>query len=135
MSKEEKKCFELFKVDCLDPEKITKVAQNQDLSIPEKILSLYADIPMTHDQLKDIQFLLFVLEAIVLSDGMRDKRLSNLDQSQLEDLVFDLFFSVEIERCELAGYGEMGDVANEVIEKHLSRKSYHRNKPFNYGWK
>ncbi len=129
------KCFELFKVDCLDQEKITYISQNQDLTIPEKIQSLYRGIPMTHSQLKDIQFLLFVLEAIVLSDGIRDKRLSDLGQSQLEDLVFDLFFSVEIERCELAGYGEMGDVANEVIEKHLSRKSYHRNKPFNYGWK
>ncbi len=121
---EKQKCYELFKADCVNMDRISEVAKMQDLGIFEKLEKVYEGIPMTHSELKDLQILLFVIEAIILSEGMRDERLTDLNQDEVENMAFEIYLKVGVIRSQLGGCGymEMGEGTNEVIKEHLSEK-------------
>lgn len=68
----------------------------------------------------DLVGITFVLEALILSEKIRDFRLTNLEQGQVKSLAIELYLSVEKMRNEGEGYMEMGDATNQIISKHLS---------------
>ena len=121
---EKTEIHELFKVDCLNMDKITEVAKIKGLSMRERLEKVYEDIPMSPSEIDEMQILIFVIEAMILCPDMRDERLSNLDRYEVENLAFELYLKVEVIRSQLGGcgYGEMGEGASEMIKKHLSAK-------------
>ena len=86
----------------------------------------YEDIPLYMERMadgghySDVIYIAFVIEALILSENMRDERLTYLDQEDVEQLTMELYLHVDKLRGEGEGYMEMGDAANNIIDKHLS---------------
>ncbi len=122
---------QLFKVNHLDWDRIT-IATNidevktQQWDTFEKLAEVYEGINISFRELLQIPILLFEIESMILCDGMRDTRLSDLNHSEVESLAFEMFLKVGITRSQHGGCGymEMGECANRVIEKHLSEKKH-----------
>jgi len=79
---------------------------------------------LTQDEILDLVGVTFVIEALILSENMRDARLTDLDQGQVENLTSELYHSLEIMRSAGEGYIEMSDSANNSIDKHLSERDH-----------
>lgn len=62
----------------------------------------------------------FVIESLILSEKMRDPRLTNLDQDDVENLAKALYLTMEHMRSEGNGYMEMTDAANKIIDERLN---------------
>jgi len=65
--------------------------------------------------------IVFIIETLILSKNMRDKRLTDLEQEPVEKLVRELYIVLENLRYQGEGYMEMSDSANNIIDKHLSK--------------
>jgi hypothetical protein len=51
--------------------------------------------------------------------NLRDHRLTQLSQEEVEPLAHELYLALEQRRSWGDGYYEMGDIANEIILKYL----------------
>lgn len=121
MMNEKNNCIDLFKVDCIEMDKITEVSEMPDLGVLEKLEKIYEDVPISRSDLVSLQILLVVIESIIQSEGMRDERLTDLNQEELEDMALEMYLKIEVIGS-LYGYsyGDMGKCVNEVIKKRLS---------------
>ncbi len=101
---------------------LSELEENLAVDLKKK----YEDIPLYMERMadgghySDVIYIAFVIEALILSDNMRDKRLTYLDQEDVEKLAMDLYLNVDKMREEGDGYMEMGDAADNIIDKHLS---------------
>ncbi len=93
---------------------------NNDMPLV-RLTRLFKGSAMTENEIMDLVGITFVLEALILSEKMRDTRLTDLEQDQVENLAMELYLHVDKLRGEGEGYWEMGDAANNIIDKHLSR--------------
>ena len=75
---------------------------------------------MTEDRILDSVGVSFIIETLILSEKMRDKRLTDLDQDKVESLATELYHYVEIMRSDGEGYLEICNSANNIIENILS---------------
>ena len=121
MMKEKNNCNDLFKVDCIEMDKITEVSEMQDLEVLEKLEKIYEDVPISRSELIRLKLLLFAIESIIQSEGMRNEKLTNLNQEELEDMALEMYLKIGLIGS-LDGYSyiDMGECVNEVIRKRLS---------------
>lgn len=68
----------------------------------------------------------FIIEALILSEKMRDERLTNLDQEEVENLSRELYTTLETMRSKWEGYFEMTEAVNSIIEEYLEVTQYYK---------
>ena len=117
---------ELFKVNQISWDRVSLANEIRELDTSEKLKKVYEDVDISYLELREEQILLFEIESMILCDGMRDPRLSDLNRVEVESLAFEMYLKVGIVRSQHGGCGyiEMGECANKVIEKHLSGKKH-----------
>lgn len=106
------------KLSYSDIETISKESVNTTFT---KLTKLFKNSDMTEDGILDIVSITFIIEALTLSELMRDERLSDLEQEQVESLALELYLTLEKEKSEGGGYIQLCDAVNHIIDKHLSR--------------
>ena len=99
---------------------IEKVLDEDHDNIYKRLMKLFKDDDLTKEEILDLVGIIFVIESLILSERMRDVKLTNLEQGEVENLAMELYLVVERRRSRGDGYGEMCEIANEVISKHLS---------------
>ena len=111
----------------LETSDIEKAANDNQSRPFTRLVKLFEDSAMTENEILDLVGITFVLEALILSEKMRDEKLTNLSQEEVEDLSLELYLSLERKRGIGDSYSEMCEIANKIIRKHLSllkKRSY-----------
>lgn len=104
----------------LETSDIEKAANDNQSRPYKRLVKLFEDSAMTENEILDLVGITFVLETLILSEKMRDKKLTDLSTKQVENLTMELYLSLERRRSYGDAYSEMRELANEVISKHLS---------------
>ena len=100
---------------------IKKHARDNGKKVSRKLTELFKDCAITEEDTSYLVGIIFVLESLILSEKMRDTRLTDLAQNEVENLAMELYLSMEQRRSNGNGYMEMCVVANNIIDEHLSR--------------
>ena len=75
---------------------------------------------MTKDKILDLVGTIFVIESLILNDFMRDERLSDLNEHDVEKLAFNLYLTLEKERLGGGGYYRLCDAADNIFDEYFS---------------
>ena len=113
-----KKINALNKVSFVDIEKVSNEIVNPTYI---KLTKLFKDSTMREDDILNLVRIIFVIEALILTDLMRDERLNDLDKDEVESLALELYLTLEKERSIGGGYMQLCDASNNILDEHLSR--------------
>ena len=110
-------------INKLSLNKIKEFARENEEKVSTQLTKLFKDQDclITEENILDLVGTIFLIESLILSEKMRDKRLTDLDQNGVENLAMELYLSIEQKRSSGHGYTEMGVVANNIIDEHLSK--------------
>ena len=85
-----------------------------------RLIKLFKCYAITEKKVLDLVCVAFVLEALILTEKMRDFRLTDLEKKEVENIAIELYQSIEEMRNEMEGDIGICKAADKIIEKQLS---------------